>query len=112
MFVVATLAATAIPRMSIPPLRQPQTMQNGCSTGRACVSSVIFLSRCGILHDCSPDDFRDLRDDGVAEGSKAVHSAGYPMSHSTHVGFNPPLPSGVTPSSSIAVATAASFSAC
>ena len=40
------------------------------------------------------DDFRDLRDDGVAEGGKAVHSGGNPISHSTHVGFRfPPSPS-------------------
>src|SRR4051812_8020339 len=42
------------------------------------------------LHDRPADDFDDLRDDGIAEGSKAVHSSGNPMSHSTHVGFNEP----------------------
>ena len=42
------------------------------------------------FEDDSPDDFRDLRDDGVAEGSKTVHPSGNPMSHSTHVGFNEP----------------------
>jgi hypothetical protein len=31
-----------------------------------------------------------LRDDGVSEGSKAVHPRGNPISHSTHVGFNIP----------------------
>jgi hypothetical protein len=31
-----------------------------------------------------------LRDDGVAEASKAVHPRGNPMSHSTHVGFRLP----------------------
>lgn len=41
-------------------------------------------------HDV-PDDFRDLRHDGVAEGSNAVHSAGNPMNHSHHVGFSPPM---------------------
>ena len=40
------------------------------------------------LHYDAPNDFRDLRDDGVAESFKAVHSSGNPMSHSTHVGFN------------------------
>ena len=34
--------------------------------------------------------FGDLGDDGVAESSKSVHPAGYPMSHSTHWGFNCP----------------------
>jgi hypothetical protein len=34
------------------------------------------------LEDHAADDFRDLGDDGVAEGFKAVHSAGNPMSHS------------------------------
>jgi hypothetical protein len=29
-------------------------------------------------------------DDGVSEGSEAVHPSGNPMSHSTHVGFNCP----------------------
>jgi hypothetical protein len=46
-------------------------------------------------------DFRDgfeervglLRDDGISEGSKAVHPRGNPMSHSTHVGFNAPVAS-------------------
>jgi hypothetical protein len=33
---------------------------------------------------------RDLRDDGVTEAFKTVHPSGYPMSHSTHVGFNAP----------------------
>ena len=40
--------------------------------------------------DPPEDDLRDLRDDGVSEASKAVHPVGYPMSHSTHVGFNRP----------------------
>jgi hypothetical protein len=42
------------------------------------------------LEDCAADDFGDLRDDGVSEGSKAVHPRGNPMSHSTHVGFSAP----------------------
>jgi len=42
------------------------------------------------LQDGAADDFRDLRDNGVAEGSKAVHPRGNPMSHSTHVGFSEP----------------------
>jgi len=37
--------------------------------------------------------FGDLRDDGVAEAAKSVHPRGYPMSHSTHVGFRAPLSS-------------------
>lgn len=41
-------------------------------------------------HYRAPDDFRDLRDEGVTEGGKAVHSGGNPISHSTHVGFNAP----------------------
>jgi hypothetical protein len=42
------------------------------------------------LQDGVRDRFRDLRDDGVSEGSKAVHPSGNPMSHSTHVGFKLP----------------------
>jgi hypothetical protein len=42
------------------------------------------------LEDAPRDPFRDLRDDGVAETAQAVHPSGYPMSHSTHVGFNAP----------------------
>jgi hypothetical protein len=38
--------------------------------------------------DGSPDEIGDLRHDGVAEGAQTLHSVGYPMSHSTHVGFN------------------------
>jgi hypothetical protein len=41
------------------------------------------------------DDFRNLRDDGVAERSKAVHPIGNPRSHSTQSGFScPPACSG------------------
>lgn len=36
------------------------------------------------------DELRDLRDDGVAEPSKAVHSAGNPIIHSTNTGFGVP----------------------
>jgi hypothetical protein len=43
------------------------------------------------LEELPADDFDDLRDDGISEGSKAVHPSGNPMSHSTHVGFNAPL---------------------
>ena len=32
----------------------------------------------------------DLRDNRVAESPESVHPSGYPMSHSTHVGFNCP----------------------
>jgi hypothetical protein len=32
----------------------------------------------------------DLRDDGVSEAFKTVHPLGYPISHSTHVGFREP----------------------
>jgi hypothetical protein len=42
------------------------------------------------LDDCFADDLDDLRDDGVSEGSKAVHPRGNPMSHSTHGGFREP----------------------
>jgi hypothetical protein len=55
---------------------------------RLALSTTIF-SR----HDRPPDHFDDLRDDGVSEASQAVHSGGNPMSHSTHVGFNVPIPS-------------------
>ena len=42
------------------------------------------------------DDFReerggDLGHNGVSESFKSVHPRGYPMSHSTHVGFREPL---------------------
>jgi hypothetical protein len=40
--------------------------------------------------DCTEDFFRDLRDDCIAEGAKAVHPVGYPISHSTHPGFREP----------------------
>jgi hypothetical protein len=40
--------------------------------------------------DESGEHLRDLRDDGVSEASKAVHPGGYPISHSTHVGFREP----------------------
>src|SRR5690606_23467382 len=43
--------------------------------------------------DCSEDLFRDLRDDGVSESSQSVQPVGYPMSHSTHVGFRGPYSS-------------------
>ena len=43
------------------------------------------------FEDGPPDDFRDLRDDGVSEGSKTVHPRGNPISHSTHIGFNAPV---------------------
>jgi len=36
----------------------------------------------------SPDDFRDLRHDGVSEALNSVHPRGNPISHSTHVGFS------------------------
>lgn len=49
------------------------------------------------VRDPVRDPFRDLRDDRVAQSFKTVHSSGYPMSHSTQVGFNAPLSSaGVT----------------
>jgi hypothetical protein len=41
--------------------------------------------------DAPAEPLRDLREEGVPEGSKAVHPAGNPMSHSTHVGFNCPV---------------------
>ena len=41
-------------------------------------------------HDLPSEPFRDLRDDGVTEPSKAVHPMGYPMSHSTQFGFKAP----------------------
>ena len=43
-----------------------------------------------LLHDPGADHRDDLRDDRVAEASQAVHPAGNPMSHSTHVGFSAP----------------------
>src|SRR6201993_2628277 len=46
---------------------------------------------CGLrCQDRAADQFRDLRDDRVAEPFKAVHPSGNPMSHSTHVGFSDP----------------------
>jgi hypothetical protein len=44
-----------------------------------------------VLEDSSADPLGDLRDKGVAEGGKAVHSGGNPISHSTHVGFSCPV---------------------
>src|SRR6185503_436653 len=43
------------------------------------------------LNNCPADHFDDLGDDCVSKGSKSVHPAGNPISHSTHVGFNGPL---------------------
>ena len=43
-----------------------------------------------VLEDPVPDPLGDLRDEGVAEGGKAVHPSGNPISHSTHVGFSCP----------------------
>ena len=37
------------------------------------------------------DVFDDLWHYGVSESFKTVHPRGYPMSHSTHVGFRAPL---------------------
>jgi len=50
-----------------------------------------FLSRDMRLNYPLADPLRDLRDDGVSESSKSVHPSGYPMSHSTHAGFNCPV---------------------
>ena len=58
--------------------------------------------RLGRSHDGAAYDFRDLRDDGVAEGSKAVHPSGNPMSHSTHVGFRQPPTAVAKPSPDVA----------
>jgi hypothetical protein len=43
------------------------------------------------FEDRFADEFWDLWDDSVAEGSKAVHPRGNPISHSTHVGFSRPF---------------------
>jgi hypothetical protein len=40
--------------------------------------------------DQPPDDFRDLRDDGVSEGALCVHPIGNPMNASSQRGFNGP----------------------
>jgi hypothetical protein len=37
------------------------------------------------------DQLRNLGDYGVSETAQSVHPLGYPMSHSTHVGFNAPV---------------------
>jgi len=41
-------------------------------------------------HNQLAEEGRDLRDDRVAQPSQTVHPSGYPMSHSTHVGFSAP----------------------
>ena len=41
-----------------------------------------------VVIDEIPYPFKELRDNSVSESSKSVHPSGYPMSHSTHVGFN------------------------
>jgi hypothetical protein len=54
-----------------------------------------------LIHDRPPDDFRDLRDDGVAEGSNLVHAGSKPIIHATYAGFGMPvLPSKITRASS------------
>jgi hypothetical protein len=52
------------------------------------------------LEDDAPDDFRDLRDDGVAECCELGlnQSSGNPMSHATHIGFRFPRPPETIPS--------------
>jgi hypothetical protein len=48
---------------------------------------------CDRLHSIDEDASDVLRDGwhyGVSEASQAVHTAGNPISHSTHVGFNIP----------------------
>jgi hypothetical protein len=44
-----------------------------------------------MVHDCLEYRETDLRHYGVSESSKSVHPSGYPMSHSTHVGFSGPV---------------------
>jgi hypothetical protein len=46
--------------------------------------------------DGASDEFWDLRNYGISEGSKSVHPLGNPMSHSTHVGFNAPPAAAIT----------------
>ena len=51
------------------------------------------LKSCGCRfggEDRAAYDFRDLRDDRVAESPQSVHPSGNPMSHSTHAGFRAP----------------------
>ena len=45
-----------------------------------------------VSEDRPADQFDNLRDDCVSEGSQSVHPIGNPISHSTHVGFSfPPI---------------------
>lgn len=57
-----------------------------------CLSPWVVMGLGGLLvvEDASANPLRDLRDEGVAEGGKAVHPSGNPISHSTHVGFSAP----------------------
>lgn len=43
------------------------------------------------FHYCPADDFNDLRDDRVSQGTELSHSVGYPISQATHVGFRLPF---------------------
>jgi hypothetical protein len=42
----------------------------------------LLLPESLLCHYCPPDDFGDLRDDGIAERSKSVHPCGYPIRRS------------------------------
>ena len=57
---------------------------------RLVMSKNSSLIRCLLFrryrHDGTPDDFRDFRDDGVAESFDAAHSIGYPIINSTNEG--------------------------
>src|SRR4030042_1846992 len=51
--------------------------------------SLVFSFICYLIY-CFKDFVCNLRDNGISEGFKSVHPLGYPMSHSTHIGFRLP----------------------
>ena len=61
--------------------------------GPAGMMAGLLLARAGVdvlVLEKHADFFRDFRDDRISQSFKSVYSAGYPMSHSTHVGFSVP----------------------
>src|SRR3990167_347016 len=60
--------------------------------GRCARDAQVGISLLICLHNATAYPFDDLRDDGVAETCNSVHAIGYPIIHSTNIGFSfPPM---------------------
>jgi hypothetical protein len=81
------IASSEIPLSRRARCRRPDATNEANSWRLDFFLSIHFLR----FQDCAPDDFGDLRDDGVSEGSNSVCRIGYPMKDSSHSGFNPPV---------------------